>query len=123
MGPVTLSLDRDFFHLKLMSWGDGTGVPTSGHLLVIVGTDKNGLLHIRGFDEGGQQVIDEDEKSHLLSNRWPKGAIATLKQQLGGWLPPHELTFEEREQVVSQLTSCVGPTLFLIGKPKIHLGS
>ena len=36
-----------------MPWGDGSGVPTTGQHLVIVGLDTNGLLHIRTFDAAG----------------------------------------------------------------------
>src|SRR5262249_13220879 len=36
--------------LRLMPWGDGSDVPTSGQSLVILGTDGAGLLHIRSFD-------------------------------------------------------------------------
>src|SRR5262249_9192012 len=49
------------FDLRLMSWGDGTGVPTSGNNLIIVGTDNNNLLHIRIFDHDGHRVADTDE--------------------------------------------------------------
>ncbi len=39
--------------LQLMSWSDGSGVPTSGHYLVIAGLDSDDLLPIRTFDLGG----------------------------------------------------------------------
>ena len=51
----------DGYDLRLMSWGDGSGVPTSGNNLVIVGIDNDGLLHIRIFDAGGNRVTDTDE--------------------------------------------------------------
>ena len=47
--------------LRFVSWGDGSGVPTSGNELVIVGIDNNGLLHIRIFDAGGKRITDTDE--------------------------------------------------------------
>ena len=45
--------DSNVPDLQLISWGDGSGVPTSGKNLVIVGTDNNSLLHIRIFDVNG----------------------------------------------------------------------
>ena len=81
------------FDLRLMSWGDGSGVPTRGTYLVILGTANDGLLHIRIFDGGGNCVTDADE------TRLPdpqSGAITALKQQLPGLLPPHKLTEPRR---------------------------
>jgi len=51
------------YDLRLMSWGDGSGVPTSGNNLVIVGIDNSGLLHIRIFDAGPEPVVDKDENN------------------------------------------------------------
>src|SRR5262245_25427481 len=79
------------FDLRLMSWGDGSGVPTSGKDLVVVGTDDNGLLHIRIFDAIGNRTKDTDE-TQLPSQA---AAIATLKQQLAGLWPAHGLTDRE----------------------------
>jgi WD40 repeat protein len=42
--------------LQLMSWGDGSGVPTEGPDLVIVGADSDNLLHIRTFNLGGDRI-------------------------------------------------------------------
>jgi NADH-quinone oxidoreductase subunit N len=95
--------------LRLMSWGDGSGVPTSGNDLVIVGIDNNGLLHIRIFDVGGNRVTDTDE-TKLPGVQ--AGAISTLKQQLPGALPPHVLTSAQEAQVLSDVRSIVGQTLF-----------
>jgi hypothetical protein len=93
------------FDLQLISWGDGSGVPTSGNSLVIVGIDNKGLLHIRIFDAGGNRVTDTDETK---LPRTQAGAIATLKQQIPGLLPPHVLTDAETAQLISQVTSIVG---------------
>jgi hypothetical protein len=95
------------FDLQLMSWGDGSGVPTSGKSLVIVGIDNKGLLHIRIFDANGNRITDMDETKLPGSQA---GAIATLKQQLPGFLPPHVLTGPETAQVMSEATSIVGQT-------------
>ena len=101
--------------LRLMSWGDGSGVPTSGNNLVIVGIDNNGLLHVRIFDAGGDRVTDTDE-TKLPGTQ--AGAISTLKQQLPGLLPPHVLTSAEKAQVISEATSIVGQTQLAEGVSK-----
>jgi hypothetical protein len=88
--------------LQLMSWGDGSGVPTSGNNLVIVGVDNNGLLHIRILDAGGNLITDTNE-AKLPSTQ--AGAISALKQQIPGLLPPHVLTGAEEAQLISQVTS------------------
>ena len=68
--------------------------PTSGKNLVVVGTDNDGLLHIRIFDAAGNRIKDTDE-TQLPAQA---AAIATLKQQLPGLLPPHVLTDAERRR-------------------------
>ena len=90
-----------------MSWGDGSGVPTSGNKLVIVGTDDHGLLHIRIFDAGGKSVIDTDETK--LSDA-QVAAILTLKRQLQGLPAPHVLTSGEKARVVRKVRSIVAQT-------------
>jgi hypothetical protein len=97
------------FDLRLMSWGDGSGVPTSGNKLVIVGIDKLGLLNIRIFDAGGKRAVDTDE-TDLPGTQ--SGAISSLKKQLKGFFPPHVLTSAEKAQVISQVTSIVGQILY-----------
>src|SRR5262249_49570922 len=92
------------FDLRLMSWGDGTGVPTSGNDLVIVGTDANNLLHIRIFDHGGNRVTDTEE-TKLPPAQAP--AILSLKQRLQDLLPPHVLTGADKRQVLGEATSIV----------------
>ena len=91
--------------LQVMPWGNGSGVPTSGNNLVIVGIDNQGLLHIRIFDDAGNEVTDTDE-TKLPSTE--AGAIATLKQQIPGLLPPHVLTVAEQVQIINEATSIVG---------------
>ena len=85
-----------------MSWGDGSGVPTSGNKLVIVGFDNHDLLHIRIFDAGGKRVMDTDETK--LSDAQVV-AILTLKRQLQGLLAPHVLTGGEKARVIRKVTS------------------
>jgi hypothetical protein len=97
----------DGFDLRLVSWGDGSGVSASGINLAIVGTGNNGLLHIRIFDSGGLRMVDTDEK---LLPTTKASAISTLKQQLPGLLPPHVLTGAEKARVLSDMLSIVGET-------------
>ena len=98
---------RDGYDLQLMSWGDGTGVPTSGSNLVIVGLDNNQHLHIRVFDISGKEAADADEASLPAAQA---GAISALKEELPGLLPPHVPTDAEKSQVVREATSIVGLT-------------
>jgi hypothetical protein len=102
--PKRLGLD-----VRLVAWGNGSGFPSSGNSLVIVGLDNNGLLHIRIFDGDGNLVTDTDE-TNLPGTQ--AGAISNFKQQLPGLLPPHELTSTEKDQVISDATSIVGQTQF-----------
>ncbi len=101
--PLVITLRG--YDLRLMSWGDGSGVATSANNLVIVGADNHGLLHIRIFDAGGNSVTDTDETKLPPTQA---GAISTLKQQLPGLLPPHVLCSAEKVQVISEVTSIVG---------------
>ena len=97
------------YDLQLTSWGDGSGVPTSGHNLVVAGIDNHGLLHIRIFDADGNEVTDTDETKLTATEA---GAISALKQQIPGLLPPqHALTGAEKAQLISQVTSIIGQTL------------
>jgi hypothetical protein len=118
------------YDLRLMSWGDGSKVPVSGRGLVIAGTDSNGLLHIRTFDpdgvrtdtyealEGGTlHLVSADASGHVLSDSPESSlsaaraqAITALKEQLPGWLPPHDLTQAEDTQVRGEATLITGQT-------------
>jgi hypothetical protein len=100
-------LFQERFDLRVMSWAKGSGVPTSGNKLVIVGIDNHGLLHIRIFDAGGKSVMDTDETK--LSDAQVV-AILTLKRQLQGLLAPHELTGGEKARVIRKVTSIVAQT-------------
>jgi hypothetical protein len=91
-----------------MSWGDGTGVPTSANNLVIAGTDSNNLLHIRVFDRDGRRVTDTDETK--LPPEQAR-AILVLKQQLWLLKLPHALTFAEKECVLIEVRSIAGQNL------------
>jgi hypothetical protein len=100
--------NSDPLDLRLMSWGDGSGVPTSGRSLVLIGIDNKGLLHIRIFDPSGSRVTETDETKVPSSQA---GAVSTLKGQLPGLLPPHVLTEAEKAQLLSEATVIVGRTL------------
>jgi hypothetical protein len=93
--------------LQVMSWKDGSGVPTSGRNLIIVGIDNHDRLHIRIFDAAANPPTDIDETKLPVTQA---GAIATLKQQIPGLLYPHTLTSDEKTQVISEVTSIVGLT-------------
>ena len=107
------------YDLQLISWGDGSAVPTSGDNLIIVGTDNNGLLHIRIFNADGSRITDTDE-TKLPSTQ--AGAISTLKQQFPGLLPPHVLTAAETAQVITEATSIVGQTLGVLAALAFETG-
>ena len=98
--------------LQVVSWEDGPGVPTSGKNQVIVGADKDGLLHVRIFDVAGNRAFDKDE-TKLPSTQ--AEAISALKQQLTKLLAPqHVLTDAEKANVLAQVTSIVDPTPQLV---------
>ena len=116
---------RHGFDVRLMFWGNGSEVPTAGSDHIIVGTDMNGLLHIRSFDAGGIrsdtfEVEDTSGALHLrsvdasgtvlsdvLESKTQAGEISTLKQQLQSLLPPHVLSGDERSQVLDEVRSIV----------------
>src|SRR5690606_10676459 len=97
----------DGYDLEVISWGDGSGVPTSGTNLVVVGTDNDDTLHFRIFDAAGNTVVDTDETQ--LPDK--AAAIAALKQQLSGLGPPHVLAEAEKEAVLIAVTALVGQNL------------
>jgi hypothetical protein len=104
---VVADIERGF-DLQLMSWGNGSGVPTSGNNLVIVGIDNKGLVHVRTFDADGNEITDTDETKLPATKT---GAISTLRQRLPGLLPPHALTRVERSKLISEATSIVDQIL------------
>jgi RNA polymerase sigma factor (sigma-70 family) len=93
------------FDLRVMSWGDGTEVPTSGNKLVIVGTDANNRLHIRIFDQKGNRVTDTDETQLAPAQAQ---AVLAVKRQLPGLLPPGVMTDAEQAQVLKEVASVSG---------------
>jgi HNH endonuclease len=101
---------QNWYHLLLMSWGDGTGEWDQGNKKVIVGTDNNNSLHIRVFDDLGSCVRDIDEttpSTRLMSIQ--QSLISTLKQLLG-LLAQREPNKTERDQVIEQAISIATQT-------------
>jgi hypothetical protein len=96
---------QDRFDLRVMSWGDGSRVPTSGKKLVILGIDNDDLLHIRIFDADGKGVMDTDETK--LSDAQVVASL-TLRRQLQGLSTPHVLTGGEKARVIRRVRSIVG---------------
>ena len=94
------------YDLRLLSWGDGSGVPASGQRLVILGIDNNGRLHVRRFDADGK-LVDTDETKLPPAQA---GAVAALKQRLPGLLPPHVPTRAETTQLRGDLASILRQT-------------
>jgi NADH-quinone oxidoreductase subunit M len=90
--------------IRVVAWGDGSGVPTSGKSVVILGLDDNGDLHVRSFDAGGNLVADTVPSSSAKD-------VSSLKQRVSGLLPAHVLTATEKNQVIDQLTPIVGHNL------------
>ncbi len=90
------------FDLRLTPWGDGTGVPTSGTALVIVGTDGDNRVHVRVFDRDGHRVTDTDETKLPPAQAQ---AILTLKQRVPGLLPPHVMTDPDKERILGAVAS------------------
>jgi hypothetical protein len=97
----------DGFDLRLMSWGDGSEVPTGGKNLVIVGAGNDGVVHFRIFEASGIRMVDTDE---TLLPKAKASAIATLAQKLPGLLPPHVLTGPEKTRILGAVLSIVGET-------------
>ena len=86
-------------------------MPTSGNNLIIVGLDNNNLLHIRIFNDDGQEVTDTDETQLPASTA---RAIASLKPQIPGFLELYtfnELTAAQDAQVISDVASILGDYL------------
>ncbi len=95
------------YDLRLMLWGDGSGVPTSGNNLAIVGVQYFNDLpfyRIRWFDVGGN-VREYDERASLGMNIHEEMAWA---KQLSALLPPHEMTGAEKAEVTGIVTKIVG---------------
>jgi subtilisin family serine protease len=110
----TADLAWNGFDVQFVRWGDGAGVPAWGNNLVVVGTDNETVLHVRIFGAAGNLVADTDE-TKLPAAR--VAAVAALKRQLPGLLPPHAPTDAEKAQVIRDVESIVGQTSWNPGEP------
>ena len=103
-GNLEQTLEYD---LRLMLWGNGSGVPTSGNNLAIVGVQYFNDLpfyRIRYFDVGGK-VREYDGRASLGTNIDEEMARA---KQLSALLPPHEMTGAEKAEVTGIVTEIIG---------------
>ena len=89
----------------MSSLNDVSGIPTEGKNLIIVAAVNN-VLHFRIFDGDGKVVVDTDEKRLTEQAR----QIEDLRKQLESLWPPHELTWSDKDRVITAVTSIVGHT-------------
>ena len=99
--------------LQLMSsLKNQSDIPKEGkNLIVVAVAAKN--LHIRIFSSEGKQEVDADEKKLTAKTQ----RVAELRNRLKGLWPPHELTDEDKNQVINAVRSIVDyvpPTLTAI---------
>ena len=93
------------FNLELLnSLTSASSIPTSGKNLVIV-ANVNSTLYFRIFDSTGLLIVDTNA-TNLPSQA---AAIAALEAQLSSLWPPHVLTSAEETEVLTAVTSIVGP--------------
>lgn len=96
----------DGYELRLMSSVKDVGeIPTKGKALIIVAAVDN-RLHFRIFDRDGSMVVDTDEVT--LSDRAKQ--VDDLRQQLADLWPPRALSANDKDRLVSVVTSTVGHT-------------
>jgi Immunoglobulin I-set domain len=95
--------------LQVIPWGNGSTAPTSGNNAVFIGIDNNNLLHIRVFDDGGDNT--DNLFSDVVETQLPStedAAIATLKQQIQALSTPTMLTDAQKAQFVAEVASILG---------------
>jgi hypothetical protein len=92
------------FDVQLVTWGGGAMVPFVGKNLFVVGSDLQGVLHIRVFDANGKRIRDTDETQLPQQTR---KAIEELKQKVKKLSPPHDLTRAEKSGIVAAASSIV----------------
>jgi uncharacterized repeat protein (TIGR01451 family) len=89
--------------VRVVAWGDGSNVPTSGASLAILGVDNQDLLHIRTFDASGTRIL------HIDETQIAPGELRTeLKHRVLDLVPPHVLTSSEKTELITMLLSLVG---------------
>jgi Leucine-rich repeat (LRR) protein len=98
----------------LPSLNDVSGMPREGKNLIVV-ADVSKKLHFRVFDSDGKTLVDTDEKTLLDKAQqveYTKGQsaqqIEDLKKQLKASSPPHVLTGDEKDVLITALAPIVG---------------
>jgi hypothetical protein len=89
----------------MSSMNDVSGMPQEGKNLIVV-ADVSQSLHFRIFDSDGKRVVDTDEKSLTAKVQ----QFEDLKSQLKGLWPPHPLTGNEKNLLITAVTSILGHT-------------
>ena len=103
-GTIAAGYGGPGFDLRLMPvLNDVSGIPTEGKNLIIV-TAVNNVLHFRIFDSDGKMAVDTDEES--LTEQAQQ--IEDLRKQLKSLWPPHEITWSEKNRIITAVTSIVG---------------
>ncbi len=121
-----------WYGLQLLSWGDGSTVPSAGQSIVLVGLDSGGLLHIRAFDPAGVRtdtyekmesnslhLITADASGNILSDTPESNlslvqtqAIASLKQEISDLLALRTLTVPQTYQILGEAAAVAGRMLY-----------
>ena len=96
------------YGLKLISWD--SKVPMTGANLVVVGTDPAGLLHVRVLGESGTVITEADEATLPPSQ---SETVAKLKKSLPELMPPHQISVDEKSQILADLTLLLGQVVLL----------
>ena len=90
--------------VQSISWGNGSKVPGNGKSLILVGTDNDGLLHIRIFSGSGKLVTYTNEAKLPDSRAFE---ITALKEYLATYGVGHVFSHEETTQIITEVSSIV----------------
>jgi hypothetical protein len=119
--PAKQANPLEGFDLRLMAPVNDIGaIPTTGKKLIILAV-LGQELHFRIFDVDGTMVVDEAEGKPLPppkppidlneppppTPRFDISGLDSLKKQLKDLWPPHQLTADEKVQVVATVSSIV----------------
>jgi Leucine-rich repeat (LRR) protein len=102
------------YDLRLLSSLDASGTPPGAKSLIVV-ADVSKQLHFRVFDSDGKTVIDTDEKTLAEKGQQIEYTkeqrvqqIEDFKKLLKTLSPPHVLTADEKDQLITAIASIVG---------------
>ncbi|WLD15120.1 hypothetical protein [Planctellipticum variicoloris] len=111
--PVVLRVPQGPFTPRVVEWGNGSAVPTSGNGLILLGFDPARLLHLRAFDLNGDLLTDtvETDPQH------PSAAFQLLKQRLVGFGPTQQPTGDPARAIVRAAMAIVGQSWTLSDDP------